>query len=41
MGAADMRAEYRDAFLALKKGEVSAPILAKEGCFLFYAEDRR
>ena len=41
MGAADLRAEYRDAFVALKKGDVSAPILAKEGCFLLYAEDQR
>ena len=41
MGAADIRPEYRDAFVALKKGDVSAPILAKEGCFLLYADDQR
>jgi peptidyl-prolyl cis-trans isomerase SurA len=41
MGAADMRTEYRDAFIALKKGDASAPIVVKEGCFLLYADDRR
>ena len=41
MGEADLRPPYRDAFVGLKKGEVSAPILAKEGCFLLYADDRR
>ena len=41
MGVADLRTEYRDAFIALKKGDVSAPIVVKEGCFLLYADDRR
>jgi peptidyl-prolyl cis-trans isomerase SurA len=41
LGATDFRAEFRDAAMALKKGEVSAPIVISEGCFLLYAEDRR
>lgn len=40
-GPADVRAPFRDALMALQKGEVSAPILVPEGCFLLYAEDRR
>jgi peptidyl-prolyl cis-trans isomerase SurA len=40
-GPPDLRSEFRDAVLALKKGEISAPILAKDSCLLFYAEDRR
>ncbi|MBL9212768.1 MAG: peptidylprolyl isomerase [Opitutaceae bacterium] len=40
-GPADLRAEYRDAVLALQKGTVSAPIVVREACLLLYAEDRR
>jgi peptidyl-prolyl cis-trans isomerase SurA len=40
-GSADVRTEFRDAFLALSKGEVSAPILTEQACVLLYAEDRR
>jgi peptidyl-prolyl cis-trans isomerase SurA len=38
---ADLKPEYSEKLFALKKGEVSAPIVAKEGCFLLYAEDRK
>lgn len=41
LGPADMRPQFRDTFMGLKKGDVSAPILTNEGCFLLYAEDRR
>ena len=40
-GPADLRVEFREAVLALKKGEISAPIMAMDSCLLFYAEDRR
>lgn len=39
--ASDLRPEYSKQLFALKKGEVSAPIVMQEGCFLLYAEDRR
>jgi peptidyl-prolyl cis-trans isomerase SurA len=41
LGATDVRSEFREAFLALKKGEVSAPLLSEQACLLLYAEDRR
>ena len=37
----DMRKEFSDILLNLKKGEVSQPILVPEGCFLLYVEDRK
>lgn len=37
----DLKGTYRDAFSALNKGDVSAPLLAPEGAFLLYAEDRK
>jgi peptidyl-prolyl cis-trans isomerase SurA len=40
-GPADLKPDFSEKLFALKKGEVSAPIVTKEGCFLFYAEDRR
>jgi len=40
-GPTDLRVEYRDTVMALNKGEVTAPILAKDACLLLYAEDRR
>jgi len=36
-----MKPDFSEKLFALKKGEVSAPIVTKEGCFLLYAEDRR
>ena len=40
-GPADLKPDFSEKLFALKKGEVSAPIVTKEGCFLLYAEDRR
>ena len=40
-GPTDMKPDFSAKLFALKKGEVSAPIVTKEGCFLLYAEDRR
>ena len=40
-GPSDLKPEFSEKLFALKKGEVSAPIVAKEGCFLLFAEDRR
>jgi peptidyl-prolyl cis-trans isomerase SurA len=40
-GPTDMKPDFSEKLFALKKGEVSAPIVTKEGCFLLYAEDRR
>ena len=37
----DMRKEFSDVLLQLKKGEVSQPIFIPEGCFLLYVEDRK
>ncbi|HEX2853492.1 MAG TPA: peptidylprolyl isomerase [Opitutaceae bacterium] len=37
----DFRKEFSDAAFALKKGEVSDPIILPEGCFLLFAEDRK
>lgn len=36
----DLRPEYRDVAFALKSGEVSAPLVRPEGCFLFYVQER-
>lgn len=41
LGLSDLRADYHEPFKALKTGEISAPIIAKEGAFLLYAEDRK
>jgi peptidyl-prolyl cis-trans isomerase SurA len=37
----DLKPEFSDPLFALKKGEITAPILRPEGCFLLYAEDRK
>jgi peptidyl-prolyl cis-trans isomerase SurA len=37
----DFRKEFSDVAFALKKGEVSEPIVLPEGCFLLFAEDRK
>ena len=37
----DLRKEFSDVLFALKKGEISRPILNPEGCFLLYVEDRK
>lgn len=37
----NLKAQFRDALFALKKGEASTPFVLKEGCFLLYAEDRK
>jgi peptidyl-prolyl cis-trans isomerase SurA len=37
----DLKPEFSDPLFALKKGEVTAPILRPEGCFLLYADDRK
>lgn len=39
--AADLKPDFSKQLFALKKGEVSAPIVIPEGCFLLYVEDRR
>ena len=36
-----LKPQFSDAVFALSKGQVTAPILTAEGCFLFYAEDLR
>lgn len=41
MSPGDLQPVYGEKAFALKKGEVSAPILINEGCFLLYAEDRK
>ena len=38
---AGLKSEYREKLSTLKPGEVSAPIVTKEGCFLLYVEDRK
>ena len=37
----DFRKEFSDVAFALKKGDVSDPILLPEGCFILFAEDRK
>jgi peptidyl-prolyl cis-trans isomerase SurA len=37
---ADLKPEYSEKLFALKKGEVTEPIMLNEGCFLLYSEDR-
>lgn len=37
----DLKPQFSDPLFALKPGQVTAPILTKEGCFLLYAEDRK
>ncbi len=37
----DFRKEFSDVAFSLKKGEVSAPTVLPEGCFLLFAEDRK
>jgi peptidyl-prolyl cis-trans isomerase SurA len=37
----DFRPEFSEKAFALKKGEVSEPVLLPEGCFLLYVEDRK
>jgi len=38
---AELQPLYRTKVFALKKREVSAPLIMEEGCFLAYAEDRK
>lgn len=38
---ADLKPEFSDPLFALKAGEVSAPIIQKEGVYLLYAEERK
>lgn len=37
----NLKADYSEQLFALKKGEVSAPIVTADGCFLLFAEDRK
>ena len=37
----DFKKEFSDPAFALKKGEVSQPVVLPEGCFLLFAEDRK
>jgi len=37
----DLKPEFSDPLFALKKGEVTAPIIRPEGCFLLFADDRK
>lgn len=36
----DLKAEFSEPLFALKKGEMTEPIILPEGCFLLYVEDR-
>jgi Parvulin-like peptidyl-prolyl isomerase len=38
---ADLKPEFSEPLFALKAGEVSRPVLQKEGVYLLYAEDRK
>ncbi len=38
---ADLKKEFSEPLFALKKGEVTAPIILPEGAFILYAEDRK
>jgi peptidyl-prolyl cis-trans isomerase SurA len=37
----DLKPEFSEPLFALGKGEVSAPIVLPEGCFILFAEDRK
>ncbi len=37
----DLKAEFSEPLFALKKGEMTEPIILPEGCFLLYVEDRK
>jgi peptidyl-prolyl cis-trans isomerase SurA len=37
----DVKEEFRTPVFALKKGEVTDPVVLPEGCYLLYAEDRK
>jgi peptidyl-prolyl cis-trans isomerase SurA len=41
MNRSSLKPEFADPVFALKKGEVSDPLLTPDGCFLLYAEDRK
>jgi peptidyl-prolyl cis-trans isomerase SurA len=41
MKRSDLKPEFSDPLFALKKGEVSEPIMLPEGCFILYCEDRK
>ena len=41
MKRSELQPAYSEPLFALKKGEVTAPIILPEGCFLLYAEDRK
>jgi peptidyl-prolyl cis-trans isomerase SurA len=38
---ADLKAEFSEPLFALKKGEVSEPLVQPEGAFLLFVEDRK
>ena len=37
----DLEPEYSEPLFALKKGQVTSPIVTKDGCYLLFAEDRK
>jgi len=37
----DLKAEFSDPLFELKAGEISAPVMTPEGCFILYAEARK
>lgn len=41
VGASDIKPRFQEILMPLQKGEVSAPLLLPEGCFLLYVDDRR
>lgn len=41
MKRSELQPAYSEPLFALKKGEVTNPIILNEGCFLLYAEDRK
>lgn len=41
MTRTNMNATFTDQVFALKKGDVTQPIITPDGCFIFYVEDRK
>ena len=37
----DFKPEFSEPLFALKKGEISAPVVTPDGCYLLFAEDRK
>jgi peptidyl-prolyl cis-trans isomerase SurA len=37
----DFKPEFSEPLFALKKGEISAPVITPDGCYLLFAEDRK